>query len=776
MVRRSVWKWAGDPGRPRMTGVALPERPVRVTPGPTAPPHHEELVSGGGTFVDDVHRPGALTAVVVRSMEAHGRLLAVATDEARTMPGVHAVLTASDLPHPAVIPIRSFERPGMAAAVQPVLAADHVRYAGEPVAVVVAENAYLAEDAAESVAVDVEPLPPVVEPAVNGDAMVFDRLAGNLLCRFDTAHGDLERVLGRAAVVVEEEFRTVRHTGLPLETRGLVAEWSDAGRRLELWGATKFLSFNREVVAGWFGVPVGDVVVHRVSVGGMFGVRGEIYPEDFLVPWAALATGRPVRWVEDRREHLLATNHAPGLRYAIRVGLDGDGRLVGLGAEIDLDMGAYARGNGGRLALLAIEELVGPYLWEATSIVASGWVTNTTPVGSVRAPVALESTFARERAIELAAARLGRDSADVRRQSLVPAAAMPFTRRFGGDGHDLVYADGDFPAFFESLLAASRLEELRAGRDRRRARGELVGIGMGLFVAHSGLGQEERVEVGVLDGRIVVFTAASEVGQGLDRTVRLVASETLRIPGASIEVRSGEVTASAQTAGTYSSRLTIFVGNAVRDGCERLLAAARERVASRTGVPPDDVVFVDEGLEADGILVTWDELDGLAVTGVHRDERPTHGFGGDVALVSVDPERTALTVEELTVACDCGRPIDLPSVVGQLRGGAAHGLGVTLLEELPYDVNGQLLALSLGDYLVPTCTDAPFTVGIELLDGWATTNALGVKGAGEGGVVGVGAAVANALADALRSPDAGVTQLPLGPAALASVPAPSSAR
>lgn len=744
MVRRSVWKWAGDPGRPRMTGVALPERPVRVTPGPTAPPHHEELVSGGGTFVDDVHRPGALTAVVVRSMEAHGRLLAVATDEARTMPGVHAVLTASDLPRPAVIPIRSFERPGMAAAVQPVLAADHVRYAGEPVAVVVAENAYLAEDAAESVAVDVEPLPPVVEPAASGDAMVFDRLAGNLLCRFDTAHGDLERVLGRAAVVVEEEFRTVRHTGLPLETRGLVAEWSDAGRRLELWGATKFLSFNREVVAGWFGVPVGDVVVHRVSVGGMFGVRGEIYPEDFLVPWAALATGRPVRWVEDRREHLLATNHAPGLRYAIRVGLDGDGRLVGLGAEIDLDMGAYARGNGGRLALLAIEELVGPYLWEATSIVASGWVTNTTPVGSVRAPVALESTFARERAIELAAARLGRDSADVRRQSLVPAAAMPFTRRFGGDGHDLVYADGDFPAFYERLLRVSRFGRLRTARDRRRSAGELVGVGTALFVAHSGLGGEERVEVGVQDGRIVVQTAASEVGQGLDRLVRLVVSETLGVPGHLVDSVSGGHTGQAWTAGTYSSRLAIFVGNAVRDGCRRLVGEAGPLLADRTPVVPE-------------------ELEGLSVTGVYRDTRPTFGFGGNVALVSVDRECAVVQVEELALVVDCGRPLDRPSVLGQLHGGTAHGLGVTLLEQLCYDEDGQPLSLSFMDYLVPTGADIPGCLRIELLDGWATTNPLGVKGAGEAGVVGVGAAVANAVADALGPTGACVTRLPLSP-------------
>jgi len=733
---------------------------------PSAPPHGRELLAGAGHFVDDVHLPGALAAVVVRSHEAHGRLLAIDAARARRMAGVRAVLTAADLEHPVVIPIRSFERPGMAAAAQPVLAAGRVRYVGEPVALVVAEDRYRAEDAAEQVVVEIDPLPPVLEPGPEAMAPLFDRPEGNVLCRYETAHGEVERVFERAAVVVEEELRTGRHTGLPLETRGLVADWSRDRRRLELWGATKFLSFNRDVLASWFRIDERDVECRAVSVGGMFGVRGEIYPEDFLIPWAARVTGRPVRWSEDRREHFVAINHAPELRWRLRVGITRDGRLLGLAAEVDLDLGAYARGNGGRLALLAIEELVGPYRWDATSIVATGWATSKTPVGSVRAPVALESTFARERVIDLAAARLRVDPAEVRRRSLVPARAMPFTRRFGGDGHDLVYADGDFPAFFERLLAVGRLDELRARRDRRRARGELVGVGIGLFVAHSGLGRKERVEVGVRDGRIVVRTAASEVGQGLDRTVRLVVSETLRIPGEAVDVVSGEIRGTAWTAGTYSSRLTIFVGNAVRDGCERLAAAAREAAAGRSGAAPGNVEVVEGGLEADGELVPWEELDGLAATGVHEDSAPTHGFGGHLALVSVDPESAAVTVEELALACDCGRPLDRPSVVGQLRGGVVHGLGATLLEELRYDEDGQALSLSFLDYLVPACTDVPATLRIELLDGWATTNALGVKGAGEAGVVGVGAAVANAVADALGPPGADVTRLPLTPVAL----------
>lgn len=749
-----------------MTDAAvLPREHVGVRV-PSAPPHGTELLTGEGLFVGDVHVPGALAAVVVRSHEAHGRLLAVDAARARRMSGVRAVLTAAELPRPTVIPIRSFERPGMAATVQPVLAAGRVRYVGEPVAVVVAEDAAAAEDAAEHVVVEIDPLPPVLVPGPGAEQRLFDRPEGNVLCRYETARGEVERILERAAVVVEEELRTGRHTGLPLETRGLVAAWSPGGGRLELWGAAKFVSFNRDVLASWFGLDEQDVVCHRVSVGGMFGVRGEVYPEDFLIPWAARVTGRPVRWIEDRREHFVAINHAPELRWRLRLGLARDGRLLALAAAVDLDLGAYARGNGGRLALLAIEELVGPYRWDATSIVATGWATSKTPVGSVRAPVALESTFARERAIDIAAARVGVDPAEVRRRSLVPASAMPFTRRFGGDAHNLVYADGDFPAFFERLVAGSGLEELRARRDLRRSRGELVGVGLGLFVAHSGLGGEEQVGVGVRNGRVVVETAASEVGQGLERTVRLVVSETLGVPGESVDVVSGEARGSVRTAGTYSSRLTIFVGNAVRVGCELLAAEARQAVAERCGVAPGDVALVDAGLEADGRFVAWSELDGLTASGVHRDPQPTFGFGGDVALVSVDPACAIVTVEELALACDCGRPLDPPSVFGQVRGGAVHGLGVTLLEELCYDEDGQLLSLSFLDYLLPGCADVPARLRIELLDGWATTNALGVKGAGEAGVVGVGAAVANAVADALGSFGAGVRRLPLSPAAL----------
>jgi CO/xanthine dehydrogenase Mo-binding subunit len=746
--------------------------PGALERGAGRPLHHEELLCGRATFVGDVRPPGALAAVVVRSAEAHGRLRAVEAAAARRLPGVEAVLTAADLGAVPAIPIRSFEQPGMASATQPVLAHERVRYVGEPVAVVVAADRSLAEDAAEYVVVEIEPLPAAVEPGPDAE-LLFERPGGNLLCRWEAAAGDVDAVLSRAAAVVEHEFRVGRRTGVPLETRGLAAEWADGGRRLRIWGPTKFLSATRRVVAGWFELAEEDVDCRRVSVGGMFGVRGELYPEDFLVPWAARVTGRPVCWTEDRREHLLATNHAPGLRYRVQVGVGGDGRLAALRATAMLDMGAYVRGNGGRLALLALEELPGPYLWDATSFVAEGWATSKTPAGSVRAPAALESTFARERAIDLAAARLGLEPDEVRRRSLVPARAMPFTRRLGGDVHDHVLADGDYPSFFERLLEAAGHRSLLAERDRRREHGELVGVGLGLFVAHSGLGEEEQVEVGVRGGRIAVSTAASDVGQGLDRMARLVAAETLGIPAEEIDVSSGSTRAGAATRGTYSSRSTIFVGNAVRDGCERLLREAKAVVAERAGVAAGEVVLGDRGLRAGAATVSWHELDGLAVVGAHRSEHPEQGFGGHVALVSVDEPTLAVAVERLALAYDCGRALEPASVVAQLRGGAVHGLGATLLEELCHDADGQPVGAGFMDYLVPTSAEVPPVVRVVLLDGWSATNPLGVKGAGEAGVIGVGAAVANAVADALG---AAVDRLPLSAETLRAVPEATWAR
>jgi CO/xanthine dehydrogenase Mo-binding subunit len=698
--------------------------------------HHPEVVTGLSEYVDDVERPGALAAAIVRSPEAHGRILEIDAAAALAAPGVRAVLTAADLGEVPTIPIRSFPHPWLEAGRQPVLATGRVRYVGEPVAVVVAEDRYLAEDAAEAVVLDIEPLPAVVDLAATDPEPLFGAERDNRLCRWEAGDGDVDGAFATAALVVEETFETARHTGVPLETRGLVAEWSDGGQTLEVWGATKFISFTQRSLAAWFGLTPERVLCHHVDVGGMFGVRGELYPEDFLIPWAAQVVGRPVKWIEDRREHLLTINHARGMRITVGLALDAGGRFLGLRSRAIVDMGAYARPIGARVPLLAIEEMPGPYRWGTHSLIAEGQATTKTPVGTVRGPVALECTFARERVIDIAAARLGLDAAEIRRRNLVTPDELPFTRRYGFGLHDQHYDSGDFPAMLDALLARARDAGMYEAREALRAAGVPAGIGLGLFLAHSGLGETEQLTVTLVDGEVLVYTAAAELGQGLDRLVRLVAAEALGPNPPPVRVVSGSTITAPPSRGTFASRSAIFVGSAVRDACERLRAAVGE-----------------------GPVVPWAELGPLTVTGEHRDSEFAFGFGGHVALVSVDPEIGEPRIERLIVGYDCGRAIDADGVEGQLIGATVMGIGGTLYEELRYDADGQPQTTTLMDYLVPTLAEVP-AIDAVMFEYPATGNPLGAKGAGEAGVIAVGAAVANAVADALGRQD-GLTRLPL---------------
>lgn len=724
-----------------------------------AEPYRPEIVSGVACFVDDVERPGGLSAAVVRSSVAHGRLVAVDGAAALRQPGVRAVLTAADLDPVPVIPIRSFARPGLEERRQPVLATDRVRYVGEPVALVVADDPYMAEDAAEAVSVEIEPLPAVLAPDELEAPALWDGL-DNRFCSWEAKHGDVEGAFDRAATVVEETFHTGRRTGIPMETRGIVAEWSGDGRTLEVWGPTKFLGFTQRSLASWFGIDPGQVLCHRIDVGGMFGVRGELYPEDFLIPWAARVLRRPVKWIEDRREHLLAINHECAMAVRLALALDGQGHFLAMKARILVDMGAYTRPLGGRIPLLAIEELPGPYRWPAFGAIAEGRATTKTPVGTVRAPVALEGTFARERLIDIAAEHLCVDGAQLRRENLITPEELPFIRRYGPGLHDQRYDSGDFPAMLDALLDQADRRALLDERDARRARGELAGVGIGLFLAHSGLGEKERVSVTLADGELLVHSAGADMGQGLDHLIGLVVAESWGAPPPRLRVVSGTTIAAPQSSGTFASRSAIFVGSAVRDGCRRLLQAASEEAARRLDVPPDEVECVADGLAAgDGRTVAWSELGPLTVEGEHRDKEFTFGFGGHVALVTVARDTAELRIRRLTTGYDCGRVIDPDGVEGQLRGATAMGVGATLYEELRYDEQGQPVATTFMDYLVPTLAEVP-PVEVVTFEYPATGNPLGAKGAGEAGVIGVGAAVGGALADALGRA-AAVTELPL---------------
>lgn len=731
---------------------------------------HAVLLRGSARFVDDVDRDGQLWMRVVRSPIAHGYLRGIDSTSALHLWGVHSVLTAKDLEHVPFIPIRVVSTPGMDARTQPVIAYDRVRYVGEPVALVIANDPYVAEDAAELVHLDIEPLNPALDTADGRQCLWEPPILNNVICEFHGYVGDVAASFAGAAAVVELEFNVARDSGMPIETRGLIAEWRDDGT-LHLWGVTKYIQFTRSTVAGFFGVSKDRVICHRVDVGGMFGVRGEVYPEDFLVPWAAQLTGRPVKWIEDRSEHFVSINHARQHHQRVKMAIAEDGSFLGLVSVGAIDLGAYSRPIGGRLVQIAVETMPGPYRWKAYDLRMRGVATNKTPMGTMRGPTSYETTFVRERLIDIAAGRLGLDPLEVRRRNLIQGQDMPYTMAMGRQMEHPIYDAGDYPALFEELMARIDYTSLLQDIVRRRESGTSVGVGFGVFLDHSGLGMEETVELALRpDGTFVIGTSAAEIGQRLASMVARVLAETLGVGPEVVDVLSGDSRAHDGGSGTFASRTTIFVGNATHDAAKRLKDAALQRASRILNAPAAEIAVSATGFTNGEDSLLWKDLAPIAVIGKHRMDRPTYGFGVVIAVVSVDVATGGVHTERLMIGYDCGRVIDPESTEGQLAGAAIMGIGGALLEELRYDDNGQPQVTTFMDYLMPTCAESPL-VEVHMFEANAVPgNPLGVRGVGEAGIVGVGAAIANAVANALQTDGNPVlTQLPVRPDAIRAI-------
>jgi carbon-monoxide dehydrogenase large subunit len=714
------------------------------------------LVQGEANFVADIRVPDALYMEIVRSPLPSGRMRVIDSRQALARSGVSAVLTANDLDEVPLIPIRVGPTPTLESRLQPVLARDLVRYVGEPIAVVVAESHPIAQDAADEVMVDFEPLEVLAPPGI-GAGME----PGDILVDVQASEGDVDTVFQTAGAVVEVELGTARRTGAPIEPRGLIAQWD--GDELHLWGVTKFVHFTRGTVGGFFSIDPEKVFCHRVDVGGMFGVRGEVYPEDFLVPWAARELGRPVRWDELRRSHFLAINHAGEQQHRIRLALDGSGNLLALDAEVVLDAGAYPRPIGSRIPHIVIESLPGPYRWSAFRLRCRSVATTRTPGGTIRGPGAFEATFARERAIDFAARRGGHDPVKVRQKSLIKSSELPYRVPVGPPHGELTLNGGDYPAMLAALLDRVGYETLVAQRDERRSAGELVGIGLGVFVMHSGLGIRESVGLDLTtEGRFLVRTSAADVGQGLDRMVRRLLSVQLGIPGSSIDVWSGDSGAHPEGNGTFSSRSTVFVGNAIMDAIEALTTKTATRASTLLGCRPDEITHTPEGPVSGSGKLAWKDVGPMSVVGEFVMPEPIFGFGADIAMVGIEAETGEVRLEKLAVGYDCGRAIDRAAVTDQIVGAAVAGIGGALYERLVFDDHAIPVSATFADYLLPRAADVP-PIEVMIAEHPAPENPLGARGVGEAGVIGVGAAIANAVADALGHGGEGITRLPVRP-------------
>ena len=702
------------------------------------------LLTGRATFVGDLHREGQLWARVVRSYSPHALLHRVDTTAARAAPGVIDVITAADVPD-ARIPIRLpfADTPEAALALQPLLARERVRFVGEAVAVVAAEAPYVAEDAAELVVLDLEELPPVADArtAVGAPALHAE-LGGNVVNVFPLRHGgDVEAVFATAAVVVRDTLRVPRDAGTPLETRGVLAE-VDAAGRLVVWGAAKVKHFNRDVLARLLELPPERILLVEGNVGGGFGVRGEFYPEDFLIPFLAVRLGRAVKWIEDRHEHFVSANHSREQEHELELAVSGAGELLALRDRFSVDLGAYVRTQGVLLPLITLQQLVGPYAWQAFELEGSAVLTNKTPAGTFRAPGVTEATFVRERMIDRAAVEVGIDPVELRRRNLIPAASLPFRFDVGEGTPPLVYDGGDFPAVFSALLERAGYDELRAQQRQAAAEGRRVGIGVSAFTELGGIGPWEHARIVPLaDGRFRVQCGIASLGQGVQTVLAQIAGDQLGVPFDAVEIDHTDTDTVPMGFGAFASRSTVLAGNAI--------ALAAEDLREQAGEHP-----LDAGRLA---------AQGIVGEGRFEQAAPSFSFGANLSVVELDPETGAVRVLRHVVAFDVGRVVNPTLLRGQLAGGAAQGIAAALWEELPYDEEAQPLATSFVDYLMPTAQDLP-PIDVVVLELASAGNPLGLKGGGEAGVAGAPAAVANAVADALGERGAAVVELPLSAA------------
>ena len=737
------------------------------------------LLSGKAQFTDDLHLPSMLEMAVFRSPLAHARILSVDLTAVRALPGVHDAFSAADLDMALPeIPIRLAALDGFERYLQQPLAVDKVRYAGEPVAVIIADNRYIAEDALELIEAEFDPLDAVVEleAAQSGAPVIHDDAGTNTAADYHVARGDVDDAFARADYRRREVLRTQRHVPLPLETRGLIADYDAGAGRLRVWGATKVTYFNRRHLAEAFGLSETAIELIEVDVGGGFGVRGELYPEDYLVPIASKRAGRPVKWIEDRREHLMASNHSREIVCDLEIAAAADGKILALRGSVTADMGAYIRTNGGAVPTRAVQFLPGPYRIPAFACDVRVVMTNKTPVGTYRGPGRFEANFFRERLIDMMAADLGLDPAAVRQANLLTPDELPFSLGELVPGETgAAYDAGDYPAALQTVLDASDYDTWKTRQGEIDALGRRHGLGLACFVESSAAGPPETARIAVsADGGIEIRVGASAMGQGLETAMAQICADVLEIEPEGIVVRHGTTSLLPSGGGTFHSRNTVMAGNATRIAAENLRAGCIDLAALRWNTDPATLNFARGAVtRADGEAIGLTALaafaasrDGaaLAADGEYDNERRvSFSYGAHAAHVAVDIETGAVEVLRYVVAEEIGRALNPMMVEGQAVGGVVQGLGGALLDRIVYGDDGQLLSANLAEYLVPMSTDVGQIVPITLEDFPSAKNPMGFKGAGEGGIVAVGGAIANAVAQALSGTDAQPTALPVDP-------------
>src|SRR5437588_1742248 len=662
---------------------------------------------------------------IVRSSHAHGTIVAIDTAAAGALPGIAAVWTAGDIADLPPIDFREGRIPALEPYRQPVLATDKVRYVGEPVAAVFAEDPYVAEDAADLVTAQISELPILLAAEAEPGEFADGRNTEVSVIR--QGYGDVDAALAAAPMVVELELAIGRHSGVPLEARGAIGRYDFARDILELHGAAKVPHRNRDLLARMLNLPPSAIHVHESHVGGGFGIRGELYPEDVLVCVAAIRLRRPVKWLADLRPHLLAANHARQQLHRIRAAIDDEGRILAIDDRYFHDQGAYVRTHAARVVHMTAGILPGPYRVPAYRAVGHFRLTNKTPAATYRAPGRYETTFVRERLIDAIATKLGIEPNEVRRRNAISADEMPYHRPLEALGEEIEHDSGDYVGLLDKLIAAVDWDKRKAELARRRAAGEAVGAGFAMFVEKSGLGPADGVRIEVdSSGTVELITGGASLGQGFETVMAQVCAEILGVDYRRVRVTHGQTDRIAYGIGAHASRATVMTASATHNGAVKLRAKAIEAAAALMQARPDALEIVDGKVlrkaEPAGPSISLGEIaehlaptsktlggrePGLSAEGWFRVKHQVYPYGIHFAVVKVDRATGGVKVEDYVIAYDIGRAINPALVKGQIVGGFAQGLGGALLEEFTYNERGDPLATTFADYLMPTTREIP---------------------------------------------------------------------
>lgn len=748
------------------------------------------ILTGRTRYLDDIRIPGALHCSIVRSQLARADLTSIDISTAEATPGVVAVFTATDL-GPANGPILQatwFPAPeGLQRHVEVMsrpeythlLAPGRVRYVGEPVAVVIATSPYVAADGARSVYVDYEPREPVTDvqqsrALVGGP--INDGWPDNIAARFVVRKGDVDFAFSRADHVVSGTFRTGRQTGTPIEPRGVLADPTEPV--FTVWSSNQAPHWLRDALADYFELDASEIRVVAPDVGGGFGIKSMVYPEELLVPELARRLGLPVKWVETRTENFLAAVHARDQRHHMELALTSDGEFLALRDRYTTDAGAA------NLESLVVPyntaaHLQGTYRIPAALIVSESYLTNKSPLSAYRGAGRPEAVFAMERIIDTAARELGIDTAIIRQRNLITADEMPYSAGIRyRDGTPLSLDGGDYRAVFDAALRHADVAGWRREQTRARARGRLLGIGFANYIEGTGIGPTETATATLRhDGQVSVVVALPSQGQGHATILGQVAADALGVPLGSVHVRQGDTALMPSGAGTIASRTAVVVGNAVAAAGTELRAQVLARASELLEVDPDDLTIEDGRVSvigAPGLSMSLAECADprvgptLAATAGFDPGRATFGYGTHIAVAEVHQVTGHVSVVRYVVVHDCGKLINPLIVDGQVVGGVAQGIGAALSEELLYDEDGQLITASFLDYQIPRATDIP-SPETHHMETPSELNPLGIRGVGEAGTIGPPAALAGAIEDAIGRTDVVIDRCPMSPSYIAGL-------